>query len=77
MKAGIRKKVDVVTTSYISPAIQELEPQINEAGICVMNEIGLGILIPSSSIENSTANVPPQTLVKPYKTSVLICVLLT
>ncbi|MDI1485343.1 MAG: saccharopine dehydrogenase (NADP+, L-glutamate-forming), partial [Ramalina farinacea] len=41
IKSAIRKKVNVVTTSYISPAMQELESQINEAGITVMNEIGL------------------------------------
>ena len=41
IKAGIRKKVDIVTTSYTSPAMIELEPQIKEAGITVMNEIGL------------------------------------
>ena len=39
--SACRMKVDVVTTSYISPAMQELEPKIKEAGICVMNEIGL------------------------------------
>ncbi|KAI4205617.1 MAG: hypothetical protein LQ346_001401 [Caloplaca aetnensis] len=41
IKSAIRKKVDVVTTSYISPAITELEKDINDAGIAVMNEIGL------------------------------------
>ncbi|KAL8915830.1 MAG: hypothetical protein Q9208_008827 [Pyrenodesmia sp. 3 TL-2023] len=41
IKSAIRKKVDVVTTSYISPAIAELEKDINDAGIAVMNEIGL------------------------------------
>lgn len=41
IKSAIRKKVNVVTTSYTSPAMQELEPQIKEAGITVMNEIGL------------------------------------
>ena len=34
-------KKNVVTTSYVSPAMQELEPQVKEAGITVMNEIGL------------------------------------
>ena len=38
--SACRMKVDVVTTSYVSPAMQELEPKIKEAGICVMNEIG-------------------------------------
>ena len=41
INAGIRKKVNIVTTSYISPAMVELEPQIKEAGITVMNEIGV------------------------------------
>ena len=41
IKSAIRKKVDVVTTSYISPSMQELEKEIDEAGITVMNEIGL------------------------------------
>ena len=41
VKSAIRKKVSVVTTSYTSPAMVELEPQIKEAGITVMNEIGL------------------------------------
>ncbi|CUS23415.1 LAQU0S09e04236g1_1 [Lachancea quebecensis] len=41
VKSAIRLKKDVVTTSYVSPALRELEPQIKEAGITVMNEIGL------------------------------------
>ncbi|KAL8774838.1 MAG: hypothetical protein Q9209_000777 [Squamulea sp. 1 TL-2023] len=41
IKSAIRKKVDVVTTSYTSPAMVELEKDIREAGITVMNEIGL------------------------------------
>lgn len=41
IKSAIRKKTNVVTTSYVSPAMQELEPQVKEAGITVMNEIGL------------------------------------
>ncbi|CAF9911916.1 Saccharopine dehydrogenase [NADP(+), L-glutamate-forming] [Imshaugia aleurites] len=41
IKSAIRKKVNVVTTSYISPSMQELEKEIDEAGITVMNEIGL------------------------------------
>ena len=31
----------MVTTSYISPALAELEQQIKDAGITVMNEIGV------------------------------------
>lgn len=41
VKSAIRLKKDVVTTSYISPALRELEPEIKKAGITVMNEIGL------------------------------------
>lgn len=41
IKSAIRKKVNVVTTSYISPSMQELEKEIDEAGITIMNEIGL------------------------------------
>ena len=41
IKAAIKGKTNVVTTSYISPAIRELEEEIKKAGIVVMNEIGL------------------------------------
>lgn len=41
IKSAIRKKVNVVTTSYTSPAMVELEKDIQEAGITVLNEIGL------------------------------------
>ncbi|KAK3176562.1 Saccharopine dehydrogenase [NADP(+), L-glutamate-forming] [Lepraria neglecta] len=41
IKSAIRKKVNVVTTSYISESMQELEKDIKEADITVMNEIGL------------------------------------
>ncbi|GCE98078.1 saccharopine dehydrogenase [Zygosaccharomyces mellis] len=41
VKSAIRTKTNVLTTSYISPALRELEPEIKKAGIVVMNEIGL------------------------------------
>lgn len=41
IKAAIKGKTNVVTTSYISPAIRELEGEIKKAGIIVMNEFGL------------------------------------
>lgn len=41
IKSAIRKKKNVVTTSYVSPAMLELEDQAKEAGITVLNEIGL------------------------------------
>ncbi|KAL4882028.1 Saccharopine dehydrogenase [Aspergillus karnatakaensis] len=41
IKSAIRTKKHVVTTSYVSPAMEELDAQAKEAGITVMNEIGL------------------------------------
>ena len=41
IKAAIKAKKDVVTTSYISPAMQELDQTVKDAGITCMNEIGL------------------------------------
>ncbi|KAI0013799.1 Apo Saccharopine reductase [Xylariaceae sp. FL0662B] len=41
IKSAIRKKKHVVTTSYVSPVMQELDGQCKDAGITVMNEIGL------------------------------------
>lgn len=41
VKAAIKHKKNVVTTSYVNPQLKELEPKIKEAGITVMNEIGL------------------------------------
>ncbi|CDO93385.1 unnamed protein product [Kluyveromyces dobzhanskii CBS 2104] len=41
VQSAIRLKKNVVTSSYISDALRELEPAIKAAGITVMNEIGL------------------------------------
>lgn len=41
IKAAIKSKTHVVTTSYVSPAIKELHDEAKKAGIVVMNEIGL------------------------------------
>ncbi|KAI9782027.1 MAG: Saccharopine dehydrogenase [NADP(+), L-glutamate-forming] [Peltula sp. TS41687] len=41
IESAIRKKKNVVTTSYVSPAMLELEGKVKEAGITVLNEIGL------------------------------------
>jgi saccharopine dehydrogenase (NADP+, L-glutamate forming) len=43
IKSAIRNKKHVVTTSYVSPAMMELDQQAKDAGITVMNEIGLGM----------------------------------
>lgn len=39
--SACRNKKHVVTTSYVSPAMKALEQQVKEAGIVVLNEIGL------------------------------------
>ncbi len=41
IRSAIRNRKHVVTTSYVSPAMAELDGQAREAGITVMNEIGL------------------------------------
>ncbi|KAI1326116.1 saccharopine dehydrogenase [Xylariaceae sp. FL0255] len=41
IKSAIRQKKHVVTTSYVSPAMMELDQECKDAGITVMNEIGL------------------------------------
>ncbi|RJE17883.1 saccharopine dehydrogenase [Aspergillus sclerotialis] len=41
IKSAIRTKTHVVTTSYVSPAMMELNEECKKAGIVVMNEIGL------------------------------------
>lgn len=41
IESAIRQKKHVVTTSYVSPAMQELDAAAQEAGITVLNEIGL------------------------------------
>lgn len=41
IKAAIKGKTHVVTTSYVSPAMRELDQEARNAGIVVMNEIGL------------------------------------
>lgn len=41
IKSAIKYKKHVVTTSYVSDAMKELEAEAKEAGIVVMNEIGL------------------------------------
>ncbi|WYZ41467.1 hypothetical protein EsH8_V_000362 [Colletotrichum jinshuiense] len=41
VKAGIRGKTHVVTTSYVSPAIRELEAEAKAAGITVLKEVGV------------------------------------
>ena len=41
VKAAIKSKTDVVTTSYVSPAMRELDEEAKAAWIVVLNEIGL------------------------------------
>ncbi|QPC76468.1 hypothetical protein HYE68_007220 [Fusarium pseudograminearum] len=41
VRSAIRGKTNVVTTSYVSPAIRELEQEAKQAGITVLNEVGV------------------------------------
>jgi hypothetical protein len=41
IKSAIKGKTNVVTTSYVSPAMKELDAEAKKAGIIVMNEVGL------------------------------------
>ncbi|KAI8388865.1 saccharopine dehydrogenase [Radiomyces spectabilis] len=41
IKAAVKHKKNVVTTSYVSPAMMEYDQAAKDAGIIVMNEIGL------------------------------------
>lgn len=41
IKSALKFKKHVVTTSYISPEMQEFDKQAKEAGVVIMNEIGL------------------------------------
>lgn len=41
IKTTIRSKFNVVTTSYVPPAMWELEEEAKKAGIVVTNEIGV------------------------------------
>ena len=40
IKLAIKYKINVVTASYVSPAIRELEAAAKEAGIVILNEVG-------------------------------------
>jgi len=41
IRSAIKSKTNVVTTSYVSPAINELDSAVKEAGIVVLNEVGV------------------------------------
>jgi saccharopine dehydrogenase-like NADP-dependent oxidoreductase len=40
-EACIRHRKNMLTTSYVSPAMRSLEPRVKEAGIVILNEAGL------------------------------------
>ena len=54
IEAAINQKVNVVTTSYVSEAMMALDQKAKDAGITVMNEIGLDPV----SILHSTRSPP-------------------
>jgi saccharopine dehydrogenase-like NADP-dependent oxidoreductase len=41
VRSAIKGNTNVVTTSYVSPAIRELEDKAKAAGIIVLNEVGV------------------------------------
>ncbi|PQE32642.1 Saccharopine dehydrogenase protein [Rutstroemia sp. NJR-2017a WRK4] len=41
IRSAIKEKTNVVTTSYVSPAMRELEDEVKNAGIVVLNEVGV------------------------------------
>jgi len=41
IRSAIKSGTNVVTTSYVSPAIKELDAAAKEAGIVVLNEVGV------------------------------------
>jgi len=41
IKSAIKHKVNVVTTSYVSPAIKALDSEAKAAGVTVLNEVGV------------------------------------
>ena len=41
IEAAIKNKTNVVTTSYVSPAIRALDQAAKQAGIVVLNEVGV------------------------------------
>ncbi|KAL7961283.1 saccharopine dehydrogenase [Trichoderma compactum] len=57
IKSAIRNKKHVVTTSYVSDAMLELDQQARDAGITVMNEIGLDPGIDHLSAVDTINNV--------------------
>ncbi len=41
IRSAIKGNTQVVTTSYVSPAIRELDTAAKEAGITILNEVGV------------------------------------
>lgn len=41
IRSAIKGRTNVVTTSYVSPAMRELDAAAKEAGITVLNEVGV------------------------------------
>jgi hypothetical protein len=52
IKSAIRNKKNVVTTSYVSPAMMELDEQCKDAGITILNEVGLDPGVSNSAHPN-------------------------
>lgn len=71
IKAAIKAKKNVVTTSYVSPAMQELHEEAKAAGITVMNEIGVSRMAPRPCAHMLTIPARPWVCPLSTKTCVL------
>jgi saccharopine dehydrogenase (NADP+, L-glutamate forming) len=57
IKAAIKAKKHVVTTSYVSPAMQELHEEAKAAGITVMNEIGVSCIVLQHCVQSADLEI--------------------
>ncbi|KAL8946661.1 MAG: hypothetical protein Q9222_006971 [Ikaeria aurantiellina] len=62
IKVAIRRKVNVVTTSYVSDAMRELDAPAREAGIVVLNEVGMDPGVGNQNLAPSFAHGYPNIL---------------
>ena len=56
----MKAKKNVVTTSYVSPAMQALDAEVKAAGITVMNEIGASrnAIVFAAQVANDSSLIP-------------------
>uniref|UniRef100_A0A098D1D9 Saccharopine dehydrogenase n=1 Tax=Gibberella zeae (strain ATCC MYA-4620 / CBS 123657 / FGSC 9075 / NRRL 31084 / PH-1) TaxID=229533 RepID=A0A098D1D9_GIBZE len=73
IKAAIKAKKNVVTTSYVSPAMEELHEEAKAAGITVLNEIGLyAVSTTFTQSTSSTASNRREARSSPSRATVVV-----